>query len=221
MGMMSRNSKTIALTTGIVFATLMHVGRAEARDMQTITVAGGCFWCVESDFEKVSGVAEVTSGYTGGTTANPTYRQVTGGGTGHYEAVEIRFDADQVSARQIYDLFFRSIDPTDAGGQFCDRGDSYRTAIFVSSQAQQEAAQAALAAAQSELGRQIVTPIIAASAFYDAEEYHQDYYKGQNRVVTRGGVKTEAEAYAFYREACGRDARVEQLWGSNAPFINH
>lgn len=216
-----RNMKTLALMAAIGTATLMHAGKAEARDMQTITVAGGCFWCVESDFEKVTGVSEVTSGYTGGTTSNPTYRQVTGGGTGHYEAVEIRFDADRVSERQIYDLFFRSIDPTDAGGQFCDRGDSYRTAIFVSNTAQQQAAQAALSAAQSELGRQIVTPILAGSAFYDAEEYHQDYYKGTSRVITRGGVKTEAEAYAFYREACGRDARVEQLWGSNAPFIGH
>ncbi len=216
-----RNVKTLALMAAIGTATLMHTGKAEARDMQTITVAGGCFWCVESDFEKVRGVTEVTSGYTGGTTANPTYRQVTGGDTGHYEAVEIQFDADQVSERQIYDLFFRSVDPTDAGGQFCDRGDSYRTAIFVSNTAQQQAAQAALSAAQSELGRQIVTPILVASTFYDAEEYHQDYYKGTDRVVTRRGVKTEAEAYAFYREACGRDARVEQLWGSGAPFINH
>jgi peptide-methionine (S)-S-oxide reductase len=221
MTSMMRNLKTVALAAAIGAATLMLAGKAEARDMQTITVAGGCFWCVESDFEKVAGVTEVTSGYTGGTTANPTYSQVTGGGTGHYEAVEIRYDADQVSARQIYDLFFRSVDPTDAGGQFCDRGDSYRTAIFVSNTAQQQAAQAALSAAQSELGQQIVTPILAASTFTDAEEYHQDYYKGQNRVVTRRGIKTEAEAYAFYRDACGRDARVEQLWGSNAPFINH
>lgn len=216
-----RNLKTIALMAGIAVAALMQAGTAEARDMQTITVAGGCFWCVESDFEKVRGVSEVTSGYTGGTTANPTYQQVTGGGTGHYEAVEIRFDADQVSERQIYDLFFRSVDPTDAGGQFCDRGDSYRTAIFVSTSAQEQAARAALSAAQSELGQSIVTPILAASTFYDAEEYHQDYYKGQDRVVTRRGIKTEAEAYAFYRDACGRDARVEQLWGSDAPFINH
>jgi peptide-methionine (S)-S-oxide reductase len=216
-----RNLKTIALTAGIAVAALMQAGKAEARDMQTITVAGGCFWCVESDFEKVRGVTEVTSGYTGGNTASPTYRQVTGGNTGHYEAVEIRFDADQVSARQIYDLFFRSVDPTDSGGQFCDRGDSYRTAIFVSTSGQEQAARAALSAAQSELGRQIVTPILAASTFYDAEEYHQDYYKGQDRVVTRRGIKTEAEAYAFYRDACGRDARVEQLWGSDAPFINH
>lgn len=221
MTSMLRNVKTIALGLAIGVAVLLQSNKAEARDMQTITVAGGCFWCVEADFEKVRGVSEVTSGYTGGTVANPTYRQVTGGGTGHYEAVEIRFDRDQVTERQIYDLFFRSIDPTDAGGQFCDRGDSYRTAIFVSNTAQQQAAQAALAAAQAELGRTIVTPILAVAPFYNAEGYHQNYYRGTDRVVTRRGVKTQAEAYAFYREACSRDARIEQLWGNDAPFINH
>lgn len=216
-----RNLNTIALATAIGAATFMQTSKAEAQDVQTITVAGGCFWCVESDFEKVRGVSEVTSGYIGGTTANPTYRQVTAGGTGHYEAVEINYDANQVSARQIFDLFFRSVDPTDAGGQFCDRGDSYRTAIFVSDPAQQQAATSALSAAQSALGRTIVTPILPISAFYDAEAYHQDYYKGSDRLITRGGIKTQAQAYAFYREGCGRDARVEELWGSNAPFINH
>lgn len=221
MTTMMRNLKTAVLASAIGVAAILSAGGAEARDMQTITVAGGCFWCVESDFEKVRGVSEVTSGYTGGTTANPTYRQVTSGGTGHYEAVEIEYDADQVSARQIFDLFFRSVDPTDAGGQFCDRGDSYRTAIFVSNPAEQQAAEAAKAAAQSALGQRIVTPILPISAFYDAEDYHQDYYKGSDRLITRGGVKTQAEAYAFYREGCGRDARVEQLWGSSAPFINH
>lgn len=218
---MTRNLKTIALATAIGVATLMNAGKAEARDMQTITVAGGCFWCVESDFEKVRGVSEVTSGYTGGTTANPTYRQVTGGNTGHYEAVEIRYDADQVSARQIFDLFFRSVDPTDAGGQFCDRGDSYRAAIFVSDPAEQQAAQAAKAAAQSALGQTIVTPILPLTAFYDAERYHQNYYRGTSTILTRNGPKIQSEAYAFYREACGRDARIEALWGPNAPFINH
>lgn len=213
--------KTGTLAVAIGFAALLCGDQVQARDMQTITVAGGCFWCVEADFEKVRGVSEVTSGYTGGTTANPTYRQVTGGNTGHYEAVEIRFDRDQITERQIYDLFFRSVDPTDAGGQFCDRGDSYRTAIFVSNTAQEAAARAALSAAQSELGRQIVTPILAGAPFYDAEGYHQDYYKGQSRVITRGGVKTQAEAYAFYREGCGRDARIEQLWGSDAPFLGN
>ncbi len=218
--MSMRDLKTAALAVGIAFGALMYASEAHARDMQTITVAGGCFWCVEADFERVRGVSEVISGYTGGTTANPTYQQVTGGNTGHYEAVEIRFDRDQISERQIYDLFFRSVDPTDAGGQFCDRGDSYRTAIFVSNQAQLDAAQAAKTAAQAELGRTIVTPILQAGAFYDAEDYHQSYYRGTDTVLTRRGPKSQADAYAFYRDACRRDQRIEQLWGSNAPFIN-
>ncbi|WP_296417841.1 peptide-methionine (S)-S-oxide reductase MsrA [Pseudooctadecabacter sp.] len=215
-----RNLKTVALAVVIGIASLLHAGKAEARDMQTIIVAGGCFWCVEADFEKVRGVREVTSGYTGGTTENPTYREVTGGNTGHYEAVEIRFDRDQITERQIYDLFFRSVDPLDAGGQFCDRGDSYRTAIFVSTQAQLDAARAAKAAAEAELGRSVVTPILQAAPFYDAEAYHQDYYKGQTRLLTRAGVKTQEEAYQFYRDACRRDERVEEVWGADAPFIN-
>lgn len=218
---MKRNLKTIALGAAIGVVTLLHADKAETRDMQTIVVAGGCFWCVESDFEKVRGVSEVTSGYTGGTTTNPTYRQITNGSTDHYEAVEIRYDRDQMSERQTYDLFFRSIDPTDAVGQFCDRGDSYRTAIFVDTTSQEQAARAALDAAQSELGQRIVTPILAAAPFYDAESYHQNYHTGSSRIVTRGGIKTQAKAYAFYRDGCGRDARVEQLWGSDAPFINH
>lgn len=216
-----RNIKTAALAIAIGCAWLLQGTTAHARDMQVLTVAGGCFWCVESDFESVRGVREVVSGYTGGTTENPTYRQVTRGGTGHYEAVQIHYDADRVSTRQLLDLFFRSIDPTDAGGQFCDRGESYRTAVFVSNAAEQQAAQAAKAAAQAELGRQIVTPILAATPFYEAEDYHQDYYAGRDIVLTRGGPKRQSEAYAFYREGCGRDARVEQLWGSDAPFIHH
>lgn len=216
----SRNIKTAALMIAIMLGWMVQSGAAHARDMQTITVAGGCFWCVEADFEKVAGVEEVVSGYTGGTVANPTYKQVTRGGTGHYEAVEIRYDADRVSARQLYDLFFRSVDPTDAGGQFCDRGESYRTAIFVSDPAERAAALAAKEAAEAELSQAIVTPILDAGPFYDAEDYHQDYYRSQDRVISRRGIKTMEEAYKFYREACGRDARIRQLWGDDAPFVN-
>lgn len=216
----SRNIKTAVLVGAIALGWIMQSTTAKARDMQVLTVAGGCFWCVEADFEKVAGVQEVVSGYTGGTVENPTYKQVTGGGTGHYEAVEIRYDADQISARQLYDLFFRSIDPTDAGGQFCDRGESYRTAIFVSDTAEEEQARAAKADAEAELGQSIVTPILEAGRFYDAEAYHQDYYRSQDRVFTRRGVKTMEEAYKFYREACGRDDRIRQLWSNDAPFVN-
>lgn len=182
--------------------------------------AGGCFWCVEADFEKVRGVSEVVSGYTGGKTANPTYKQVTKGGTGHYEAVEIRYNDSTVSYDQLLHLFFRSIDPTDAGGQFCDRGNSYRTAIFVTNSAELEAAQKAKATAEKELGRKIVTPILKAKKFYQAEAYHQDYYKASDVVLTRRGPKSKANAYKFYRNSCGRDKRIRQLWGSAAPFAS-
>ena len=184
----------------------------------TITVAGGCFWCVEADFEKVRGVREAVSGFTGGTVANPTYKQVVAGGTGHYEAVEIEFDASVVSARQLYDMFLRSIDPLDAGGQFCDRGQSYATAIFVDGSEQRAAAEAAIAAAEAELGRKIVTPILEAGPFYEAEDYHQDYYKQGGIILTRFGPRTKEVAYGLYRDGCGRDARVKAVWGDAAPF---
>ncbi|PTX58061.1 peptide-methionine (S)-S-oxide reductase [Litoreibacter ponti] len=185
-----------------------------------ITVAGGCFWCVEADFEKVAGVTEAVSGFTGGTLSNPSYKQVTGGGTGHLEAVEIEYDPNRVSARALYDLFFRSIDPTDAGGQFCDRGESYSTAIFVSSAEERRAAEAAKADAEKALGQKIVTPIKDAGAFYPADDYHQDYYKQDKLILTRFGPRAKSVAYKKYRDACGRDQRVRQLWGSAAPFVN-
>ena len=192
---------------------------AMAEDIQTATFAGGCFWCVEADFEKVQGVSEVVSGYTGGTTTNPTYETIKG--SGHYEAVEITYDADVVSYEQLLHAFFRSVDPTDAGGQFCDRGESYRTAVFVATPEERAAAEAAKASAQAALGQRIVTPILDAATFYEAEGYHQDYYKGTNRVITRRGIKVQSEAYAFYRDACGRDQRVLALWGDAAPFAHH
>jgi len=201
-------------------ALLTLAGVAQAEDIQTAVVAGGCFWCVEADFEKVAGVVEVVSGYTGGTLAGPTYEQVTGGGTGHYEAVAITYDADVLSYDTLIAMFLRSVDVTDAGGQFCDRGDSYRTAIFAGSAAESAAAQAAIAQAQAELGQAVVTPVLSAATFYMAEAYHQDYYKGDDFVLTRAGPKRQSNAYEFYREACGRDARVAQLWGDAAPFVN-
>lgn len=182
-------------------------------------LAGGCFWCIEADFERVPGVRGVVSGYTGGTTANPTYDQVTAGRTGHYEAVEIDYDPAQISYAEILYLFFRSVNPTDAGGQFCDRGDSYRTAIFVSNKAERAAAEAAKASAESALGKRVVTPILEAGTFWKAEAFHQDYYKGRNIVITRAGPKRQSEAYKFYRAACGRDRRVKELWGDAAPFV--
>ena len=194
---------------------------AQAAGSESITVAGGCFWCVEADFESLQGVKDAVSGFAGGSTPNPTYKQVTGGGTGHYEAVKITFDPDVISRDAILSMFFRSVDPTDAGGQFCDRGASYRTAIFADGSAQKAAAQKAKSDAQAALGRQVVTPILGAAKFYPADAYHQDYYKSNDRLALTSvgiGVK-KAVAYKRYRKGCGRDARVKQLWGAQAPFI--
>lgn len=185
---------------------------------EKLTVAGGCFWCVESDFESVPGVSEVISGYTGGDVENPTYKQVVQGGTGHYEAVEILFDPAIVTRKELLKLFFRSVDPTDDGGQFCDRGMSYATAIFTTSPEEKMLAESVLTEAQDSLGQKIVTPILPATTFYKAEDYHQDYYKGENKVVTWYGYIKQSDAYKQYRKGCKRDARVLELWGDQAVF---
>ena len=212
------NIKAVALAGAIALGMgVCHV--AHASELRTLTVAGGCFWCVEADFEKVRGVTEAVSGFTGGTVENPGYKQVTRGGTGHYEAVQITFDPTVVSRDQLLDLFLHSVDVTDAGGQFCDRGDSYRTAIFVEGAAEQDMAKEAIARAQAQLGQQVVTPVLNLGPFYAAEAYHQDYYKGSRLVLTRFGPKTQAEAYKAYRKACGRDQRLRDLWGDTAAFV--
>jgi peptide-methionine (S)-S-oxide reductase len=183
---------------------------------QTLVLGGGCFWCVEKDFESVPGVTSAVSGFAGGKTADPTYKQVTAGGTGHYEAVQITYDDTKISFARLLNRFLRSVDPTDGGGQFCDRGDSYRTAIFVDGPAERAEAHAAIAEAEQELGATIATRILPSGPFYPAEDYHQDYYKSGDIIITRFGPRTKASAYKLYREACGRDARVRQLWGSAA-----
>ncbi|QYX57005.1 peptide-methionine (S)-S-oxide reductase MsrA [Roseovarius sp. SCSIO 43702] len=222
---MNSNGKT---WKSILLAGLIALGLgaqqqpAHAADQETLIVAGGCFWCVEADFEKVKGVTEVVSGYTGGTMENPTYKDVTAGGTGHYEAARIHYDPAQVTREQLLHMFFRSIDPTDAGGQFCDRGESYRTAIFASDPNVVEAAREAKAEAEKALGQDIVTPILPRQTFYEAEDYHQDYYKSDERIAFSSvglGVK-RSTAYKRYRNGCGRDARVRALWGDAAPFVN-
>lgn len=215
-----RMIKTMTLAALIAVGLVAQTGGARAAGTETLTVAGGCFWCVESDFESVRGVKEVVSGFAGGKTANPTYKQVVAGGTGHYEAVQIQFDSGVISRDQILSMFLRSIDPTDAGGQFCDRGASYRTAIFADGGAQKAAAEQAIADAQAALGQSIVTPVLGASTFYPADAYHQDYYKSSERLAVSSvglGVK-KSVAYKRYRDRCGRDARVKQLWGNAAPF---
>ena len=168
--------------------------------------AGGCFWCVESDFDKVPGVLSTTSGYTGGTVANPSYEQVSAKTTGHAEAVEVVFDPAKVSYSQLVEHFWHTIDPTLKDGQFCDLGSPYRTGIFAVDAAQLQVAQASRAALEKSkpFKAPIVTEIVKAGAFYAAEGYHQDYYK-KNPV-----------RYQYYRLNCGRDARLKQLWGSQA-----
>ena len=168
--------------------------------------AGGCFWCVESDFDKVDGVLSTTSGYTGGTLANPNYEQVSSKHTGHAEAVEVVFDPRKVSYEKLVEHFWRTIDPTTKDRQFCDVGSPYRTAIFTLDAAQLQAAQASRAALEKSkpFKEPIVTEIVPASAFYPAEAYHQDYYR-KNPV-----------RYQYYRLNCGRDARLKQLWSGQA-----
>jgi len=168
--------------------------------------AGGCFWCTESDFESVDGVVDAISGYAGGHVDNPTYEQVSAGGTGHAESIEVLYDPAKVTYEELLDVFWHSVDPTDAGGQFCDRGSSYRTAIFAADDAQLEAAQASKAALEKTkpFDAPIVTEITRLEHFWPAEGYHQDFYK-KNPL-----------RYKFYRSGCGRDARVKKLWGDQA-----
>lgn len=196
----------------LAMAVTLGLTGAAAAETETAIVAGGCFWCVESDFEGLAGVTGVVSGYTGGSMDDPTYKNH----DGHYEAVEITFDSAVISYADLMAKFLRSVDVLDAGGQFCDRGDAYRTAIFVSGDGQKAAALTAVAEAEAALGQAIATPVLEAKTFWVAEDYHQDYYKGTGIVLTRAGPKQQSNAYRFYREACGRDARVAEVWGDQA-----
>jgi peptide-methionine (S)-S-oxide reductase len=164
------------------------------------TFAGGCFWCTESDFDKMPGVLSTVSGFAGGRVANPTYKQVSAGGTGAYEAVRVTYDPRRISYAQLVQRFLPTIDVLDGGGQFCDRGESYRPAIFVANPAERRIAEAALAAASKKLGQKTAVAVLPASRFAPAENYHQDYYK-------KNAVK-----YKFYRWNCGRDQRLKELW---------
>lgn len=202
----------------LITAIAMFVGLPIQAD--TVVFAGGCFWCVESDFESVMGVSEVTSGYTGGRTESPTYYDVASGRTGHYEAVKVEYDPSVVSREQLYHLFFRSIDPLDAGGQFCDRGSPYRTAIFVTDGADRAAAETAKSQAARALGASVATRILPREEFYEAEDYHQDYSSSKSWTWRGLLPSTRQQAYAYYRNACGRDARVKALWGDEAVFAN-
>ncbi|WP_191601764.1 peptide-methionine (S)-S-oxide reductase MsrA [Marinomonas algicola] len=188
---------------GMIGAALLTHSFAVKATTQTMIVAGGCFWCVESDFEKVDGVLDVVSGYTGGHTENPTYREVSAKKTGHYEAVKITFDDTKVTLKSLSDYFWKTIDPTDDKGQFCDKGSPYLTAMFYQSDEQKAIYETSLAEIKQSkpFNEKIVTPILAASPFYLAETYHQDYYK-KNPI-----------RYRYYRASCGRDSKIEALWG--------
>jgi peptide-methionine (S)-S-oxide reductase len=187
-------------------AALLSVPAAAAPAPRALAVfAGGCFWCTESDFDHVPGVLSTTSGYTGGTLANPTYEQVSAGGSGHFESVRVLYDPTKVNYATLVTRFLRTVDAVDAGGQFCDRGSQYRSAIFVADPEQRRIAAAAEAQAAHQLKvSSLATLILPAGKFYPAEGYHQDYYK-KNPI-----------RYRFYRYSCGRDARVKALWGASA-----
>ena len=170
------------------------------------TFAGGCFWCMEAPFDKVPGVVSTTSGYAGGRVKNPTYEQVSEGSTGHAEVLQVAYDPAKVSYERLLEVFWRNVDPTDRGGQFCDRGSQYRTGVFSEGEAQKRAAEESKRAleASGRLKKPIVTEIVSLEAFYPAEDYHQDFYK-------KSPVR-----YMTYRAGCGRDRRLEELWGKEA-----
>ncbi|GAA0225110.1 peptide-methionine (S)-S-oxide reductase MsrA [Marinomonas primoryensis] len=208
--MMIRNTLNSALGL-LILSGAATFSSASLAAPQTMIVAGGCFWCVESDFELVNGVSDVISGYTGGQTKNPTYKQVSSEQTGHFEAVEIHFDDDIVSLKTLADYYWKTIDPTDAKGQFCDKGTPYKTAMFYQNDQQKAVFEASLVKVEKTkpFKADIVTQILPADTFYLAEEYHQSYY-------TKNPIR-----YALYRSSCGRDSKIESLWGDIASHQYH
>jgi len=195
-----RNGILLSSLTLLAQSFALHA--AEPVKSASAIFAGGCFWCVEADFEKLAGVLSAESGYTGGARPQPSYEQVSAGTTGHAEAVRVVYDPSKISYNQLLDYFWRHVDPTVKNRQFCDIGSQYRTAIYWQSEVERKAAEASRdALLKSGKLTQIHTEIVAASAFYPAEEYHQDYYR-KNPL-----------RYSFYRHNCGRDARLQQIWG--------
>ncbi|HEX8626474.1 MAG TPA: peptide-methionine (S)-S-oxide reductase MsrA [Allosphingosinicella sp.] len=196
----------LLLMAGLAFALLPnHPGAAApGGKLASAVFAGGCFWCTESDFDKIPGVVSTTSGYAGGKASSATYEQVSAGGTGHIEVVRVVYDPAKVSYARLVARFFRTIDPLDGGGQFCDRGSQYRSAIFVANPAERRIAEATKARAAALLKRPIATRILPAAPFYAAEGYHQDYYK------------KNSTKYKYYRWRCGRESRLAKVWGNSA-----
>ncbi len=190
-----------ALMLGVTLAATAAVPVATDKTTATAIFAGGCFWCMVHPFDELPGVTSVTSGYTGGHKPNPTYHEVSAGDTGHVEAVQIVYDPKKIRYEKLLDVFWVNVDPLDSGGQFCDRGNTYTSAIFYQNEEQKKLAEQSKAAIEKKLGKTVVTAIRPAAAFYPAEDYHQDYYK-KNPL-----------RYKYYRYSCGRDQRLEQLWG--------
>lgn len=203
-----RLMRTVLLAALMCLLPLQAMAKDSAGDAsgptETAIFAGGCFWCVESDFDQVTGVVSTVSGYIGGHVENPSYRDVVSETSGHREAVRIEFDPAKISYDKLLDVFWHSVDPTDAGGQFCDRGESYTTAIFTTSVEQAALAAASKETIASKVDKPIATLVKAAPMFWPAEDYHQDYYE-KNPV-----------RYKVYRLGCRRDARVRGLWGESA-----
>jgi len=198
---------TMMLAAFLLFA--QHTGRAfvpeeaaqKTAPLQTAVFAGGCFWCMEAEFDQRAGVAEVQSGFMGGASENAKYYDVATGETGHIEVVEIKFDPAVVSYADLLKIFWENVDPTDAAGQFCDKGSQYAAGIFYFNDAQKEAAEKSLQAVEGKLGRKVVTFIREAMVFYPADDYHQEYYK------------KNALQYKLYKKGCGREKRLEDIWG--------
>lgn len=197
----------VAAVLAFISLTTSSIAATASKQPQTATAifAGGCFWCMQADFDKIKGVISTTAGYTGGTLKNPTYEQVSDGGTGHYESIKVVYNPSIISYSQLLTIYWHNIDPTNANGQFCDIGQQYRSVIFYANdQEKQLALQSKQNLINSAKFNQIATLILPASTFYPAEEYHQEYYK-KNPI-----------RYNFYRYHCGRDKRLEELWGPAA-----
>ncbi len=196
------------LLTAIFTAATLSAGAAHAAEegMAEAIFAGGCFWCMEPPFDALDGVVSTTSGYTGGSVPDPSYEQVSGGGTGHYEAVRVVYDPRRVGYAELLEVYWPNVDPHDAGGQFCDRGDQYRAAIFWRDADQRRLAEESKRRVTEMLDAPVVTEILPAERFWAAEDYHQDYYQ------------TNPLRYKVYRYLCGRDARLAEVWG-DAPAL--
>jgi peptide-methionine (S)-S-oxide reductase len=200
------NRKLAGWAVLLLAVAAMTLSAEESKKTETAVFAGGCFWCMEPPFDALDGVLSTTSGYTGGSQKDADYEKVSAGGTGHFEAMQVEYDPSKVSYAELLKVYWHNIDPLDGSGQFCDKGSQYRSAIFPKNDEERALAEASEAAIAPEVGGQkaIKTQILAASPFYPAEDYHQDYYQ-KNPV-----------RYKYYRWSCGRDQRLKQLWGDQA-----